>query len=569
MPLRNIFGDTPDTYTRCSIDPMRLAWIFCAAAVACAQVRAPAVDSIRREELKADLFFLASDAMRGRLTSTPEYDIAAEWIAARFARLGLEPLAADGSFYHRFDLLTARLGEGNRLHMGPAEARRSVKLGEEYYPLQFSANGEVRGRVVLAGFGIRAPEYKWDDYSGRDVKGAIVLVFEGDPGADDPKSPFDGVVTSEYANSLRKTLTAQEQGAAAVLVVNRRTDREGRPRSFATAGQRYWPKTAPRIERYLLATDVERIRIPALQISYATAEHIVGASLDTLRQQADNAGGTAFNTPAAASVEMAVSIARNVVADRNIVAKIPGADPNRKSEAVIISAHHDHDGADGARILNGADDNGSGTVAVLEIAEAYATAARAGQRPQRTVIFALWGSEERGLLGSYAWVDDPLWPLAKTVATLNMDMIGRNEEVPENGGPKFFGLKPQTAASNANAVHIMGYSFSPDLAARVKQANREIDLTLRMDYENNRSNLLRRSDQWPFLQKRVASVFFHTGLHPDYHTPADRPERIEYVKMERITRLVYQTSWDLASTDARPPVLEKRVSPQNDRPSGR
>jgi hypothetical protein len=539
---------------------MRLALIFCAAAAACAQVRAPAIDSIRREELKADLFFLASDAMRGRLTNTPEYNIAAEWVAARFARLGLEPLAADGSFFHGFDLLTARLGEGNRMHVGMADARRNVKLGEEYYPLQFSANGEVRGRVLLAGFGIRAPEHKWDDYRGRDAKGAIVMIFDGDPGAEDPKSPFDGVVTSEYGSSLRKTLTAQEQGAIAVLVVGRRTDREGRPRSFAAAGQRYWPKTAPRIERYLLGSEVDRVRIPALQISFAMAEHIAGTSLDAFRQQSEAASGTPFNNTGA-PVEMAVSIVRNVVADRNIVAKIPGADPTLKNEAIIISAHHDHDGADGARILNGADDNGSGTVAVLEIAEAYATAAKAGQRPQRTVIFALWGSEERGLLGSWAWVNDPLWPLAKTVATLNMDMIGRNEEVPENGGPKFFGLKPQTAASNANAVHVMGYSFSPDLAARVKQANRDIDLTLRMEYDNNRSNLVRRSDQWPFLQRRVASVFFHTGLHPDYHTQADRPERIEYAKMERIARLVYQTSWDLASTDARPPVLEKRAIP--------
>jgi hypothetical protein len=532
---------------------MRLAIILLLAVVAWGQNRAPAIESIRSEEMKADLFFLASDAMRGRLTNTPEYKVAAEWIASRFARLGLQPLPPDGSFYHGFDLVTARLGEGNRLQMGTPESRRVAKIGEEFYPLHFSANGEVRGRVSLCGFGINAPERNWDDYRGREVKGAIVMVFDGDPGADDPKSVFDGLVTSQYADSWRKTLMAQEQGAAAVLVVSNRG-------ALAGAGPSYWSSTAPRIERYQLAGNAEQIRIPALQISQALAEHILGASLEPLRKQANGAGGTVYST-SSLPVEMVTSVSRTVVPDRSVVAKIEGSDPKLKEEAVIVSAHHDHNGADGAQVFNGADDNGSGTVAVLEIAEAYVTAARQGRRPRRTVIFAVWGSEERGLLGSWAWVEHPLWPLEKTVASLNMDMIGRNEEVPEGGGRRFVGLKVQTAAQNANSVHIMGYSFNPELAEAVRQANREIDLTLRMDYDNNRSNLVRRSDQWPFLQHHVPAVFFHTGLHPDYHTTQDRPERIEYGKMERITKLVYQTSWDLAASDKRPKMPVKREIP--------
>jgi len=231
---------------------------------------------------------------------------------------------------------------------------------------------------------------------------------------------------------------------------------------------------------------------------------------------------------------------------------------------VLISAHYDHNGADGAQIFNGADDNASGTVAVLDIAEAYVAAAQQGRRPRRTVIFAIWGSEERccgPLLGSWAWVERPLWPLDKTVAALNMDMIGRNEEVPEGGGPRFRGLKVQTAASNANNVHVMGFSFSPGLAAVLREANRDLDLTLRMDYDNNASNLLRRSDQWPFLQRGVPAVFLHTGLHPDYHTTLDRPERIDYAKVERIARLVYQASWDLAQSVSRPTVPKPRKIP--------
>jgi hypothetical protein len=132
---------------------MRFVAAVLLAASALAQNRAPAIESIRGEELKADLFFLASDAMRGRLTNTPEYNLAAEWIASRFARLGLQPLTEDGSFFHSFDLVYARLGEGNRLHIGTPESRRIARIGEEFYPLNFTANGEVRGRVSLVGLG--------------------------------------------------------------------------------------------------------------------------------------------------------------------------------------------------------------------------------------------------------------------------------------------------------------------------------------------------------------------------------------------------------------------------------
>jgi hypothetical protein len=543
--------------------PMRLATVSCClfSLPLLAQNRAPAIDTIRREELRADLFFLASDGMRGRLTNTPEYDLAAEWIASRFARLGLQKLDGTGdSYFQRFELVTARLGETNRLVLGTPDSRRIANLGEEFYPLNFSASAEVKGRgAVLVGYGVQAPEYGWDDYKGRDIKGSIAVVFDGDPDARNPKSPFDGLVTSEYANARKKALTAQNHGAAALLVVSTRGG-AGPGRAGGGFAANYWPKTTPRIDRFQLSTDTDRIRIPVLQISAAIAEHILDSPLEPIHKQADSGGGQVF-VASSVPVELAASVSRTTVADRNLVARIEGSDPALKEEAVIVSAHYDHDGADGARVFNGADDNGSGTVAVLEIAQAYGNAARAGERPKRTVIFAVWGSEERGLLGSWAWVANPLWPLSKTVASLNMDMIGRNEEVPEGGGPRFTGLKPQTSASNANSVNIMGYSFNPELADMVKLSNRETDLTLKMEYDNNPSNLVRRSDQWPFLQYHVPSVFFHTGLHPDYHTTGDRPERIEYPKMERIVKLVYQSSWDVANAAKRPKMPAKREIP--------
>ena len=176
-----------------------------------------------------------------------------------------------------------------------------------------------------------------------------------------------------------------------------------------------------------------------------------------------------------------------------------------------------------------------------------------GRRPRRSVLFAAWNSEERGLLGAWAYTERPtLAPLDRITAVLNMDMIGRNEEVPVGGGARFRGLDLQTAESNRNATNVIGTTRSAGLKAAIERANRAIGLELKFRYDNNASNLMRRSDHWPFLQRGVPGVWFHTGLHPDYHTVYDRPEKINYEKMEKVARLVYQTSWDLAVGETRP-----------------
>jgi Zn-dependent M28 family amino/carboxypeptidase len=396
--------------------------------------------------------------------------------------------------------------------------------------------------------------------------GTIALILDGDPGAEDPKSIFDGVVTSEYGNSLRKALWAQEHGAAAVLVVRiARTDRAV-VNGFPATARTYWPVKPPHLEKYTLASYASRIRIPVAQISPAMAGAILRRrSLPEAVAEAEKGGGAGFVGDDGQKLELEVTLARTTVQDRSVVARIEGSDARLKDEAVIVSAHYDHNGAEGEQIFNGADDNGSGVVALLEIAEAYALAAARGERPRRTVIFASWGSEERccgPLLGAWAWVEDQAWPLDKTVGTLNMDMIGRSEEVPEYGGPRFNGLATQTAASNAQNVNILGWSYSPDLSLLLDRANHSTDLRLLRRYDNNKSQLLRRSDQWPFLQRRVPALFFHTGLHPDYHTVNDRPERIDYGKIERVARLVHQLSWDLANREGRPAMPARRAIPQ-------
>ena len=510
---------------------------------------APGIESIRAASLRADLHFLASDAMRGRLVGTPEDGLAAEFIKSRFERLGLRPAGADGSFFQPFELMSFSLGEENSLEvLGLPDGPLRLAPGRDFCPLDFSATARGRGSPVYAGFGIVAPPLGHDDFKGQDLKGKIALVLQHEPGENDPKSPFDGLVASEASAGWRKALSAQERGAAGILFVEDVHNHGEGSGGLEALSSATWPGKPRRIERYHLALRMERIRIPAAQVSAGVASKLLAGSGRTLKElaaSAEAAGGVVPVPAAGPQIDLRVSVLRARVAARNVLGLVEGTDPALKAELVVVCGHYDHEGADGTAIFNGADDNGSGAVGVIEIAEAFALAAREGRGPRRSVLFAAWDAEERGLLGAWHYVEHPRWPLAKTVAAMNMDMVGRNEEILETGG-RFRGLERQTAASNANAVNVIGVERRPELRAAIERANRGIGLEIRFRYDNNLSNLLRRSDHWPFLQNGIPAAWFFTGLHPDYHTPADRPERINYEKMERVLRLVHQVSRDLS-----------------------
>ena len=524
-----------------------------------APVLAPGSDAITVPKMRADLEFLAGDALRGRLTDTPENAIALEWIAARFKWLGLEPMGANGTYLQPYQLSLGSLGKGpNELGIAHGDQVVRYDLTSGFYPHRYSASANAAGDLVFAHFGISADQLGYDDLRS-DVNGKVLLMLDHEPGENDSASVFDGVVTSELANPLKKALAAQARGAAAVLFVTDVQNHQPAP-DFAAASRAYWPAQPPRLLPYTLAAWADRLTIPVGQISVALADSLVrgtGKSLSELARESESTRGTPPVAIPGVRVTVATSVDRRTITDRNVLAGIEGSDPTLKGEWVVISAHPDHNGAAGDTIFHGADDNGSGAVALLAIAEAYAKAAAAGRRPKRSVMFASFNSEERGpLMGSWGYTEAPTVPLDRTIAMINMDMIGRNEEVPENGGARFRGLPVQTSASNANTVTLLGWSRST-LTAAAERANARFRLTFKKNYDNNTSQLLRRSDSWPFLQHGVPAIWFHTGLHPDYHLTTDTADRINYEKMERIAKLVHQMSWDLAQSSGRP-TLTKR-----------
>jgi hypothetical protein len=383
------------------------------------------------------------------LTGTTGNELATEFIRARFERLGLKPMGPDGSYFQSYELMTNTLGTSNEVTAQVAGKTVRSSLGDDFYPHRFSDSGRVEGPLLFAGFGISSPEDGYDDYRGVDLHGRIVLVLDHAPDETSSGRARKTMVDREVASQLQKTLAAQAHGAAAILFV---TDVHNHPGSGGSLGSETattWPHGTPRIERYTLAAWSRRVEIPAIEISRELASTLLrptGRSLADLARAAESTSGRPPLPVPDVTVSVTTSVVRTLVPDRNVVAAIEGSDARLRDEWVIIGAHLDHDGADGSSIFNGADDNGSGIAGLLEIAEAYAISADAGRRPRRSVLLGAWNSEERGLLGAWAYLEAPVVPLDRTLAVLNMDMIGRNEDIPSTADYRFRGPKSNPLA---------------------------------------------------------------------------------------------------------------------------
>lgn len=524
---------------------------------------APANDSITAEDLRRDVFFLTSDEINGRLVGSQGNLLATEYIEQRFSKLGIKAFTTIGSYRQTFNLLTATMGKGNALRIQHVEGdpplhglTNTGKLGRDFYPERFSGTGHAEGELVFIGFGISAPHLNYDDYQNTNIKGKVVLALDHEPGEFESNNIFNGLIASEHGRALRKALEAQRRGATAILFVSD-IHNHSISQTLNSAIQRIWPTEESRVvPTYQLETWVRELHIPAVRISPELAEQLAqnsGYELHSLAERAETVSGITPIEFSKIVVEVETFVERNTALQtHNVVGMIEGIDPVLKNEWIILCAHYDHEGEAETGFFPGADDNASGISGMLEIAEAYTLAGQQGYHPKRSVIFAAWNAEERGLLGSWAYTKQPLVPLDKTITVINLDMIGRNEEIPPDGGRRFGWLEPQTAESNLNAVNLLGYSYSTDLRNAAEEANEAIGLMLRFRYDHNRINLLRRSDHWPFLFNNIPALFIHTGLHPDYHTQEDLPEKLNYNKMVKVVQLAHQLSWDLTHKKTRP-----------------
>ncbi|MHC4600876.1 MAG: M28 family peptidase, partial [Planctomycetota bacterium] len=388
------------------------------------------VNSILAREIVRHTDILASDAYEGREAGTKGAILAACYIARMFEQYGLEPGGDSGSFFQHFSLQGGASGTGKLGDAVLVEVRLAVRgknlllrrfdYEKDYLPFHFSASAYVQGNVVFAGYGISAPEHGYDDYRGLDVKGKIVLVLSHEPQEADPESVFDGTALTKHAEPRVKAALAEKNGAIGLMVVPNPEHHEKDP--VHVDGVTAWPPEG----------GAEPLGIVCLRVSRRVVREVLRLEkkkLDKLQSAIDRSLKPSNVKIKKGTVALRVAAQADTGMARNVVGIYEGSDPVLKEECVVIGAHFDHIGygnfaSRGKRgqIHNGANDNASGTAGVITLARVFT---ELGIRQKRTLVFAAFDGEEKGLLGSKHYVGRPTVPLDKTVAMLNMDMIGR------------------------------------------------------------------------------------------------------------------------------------------------
>jgi hypothetical protein len=495
---------------------------------------------ITQNELKADVYFLAAPEMAGRKTTSRESRIAANYIAAEFLRLGLKPLGDDGSYFQNFDLTLAAQDDAHTvLAVRQGSVEKSYQLGHDFdltWITQTTNPTTVSAPVVFLGHGIHAPEYGYDEFSGIDLHGKIVIILPHEPQENDANSKFKGKWHTFHAYDQVKYEEIRKAGAVGILEVIEKTPH--RPPAASSAPRQDWfPDAIYSLPEYW--------DLPVFEITEDLANQLLvssGTTVDELHHQIDrDLKPHSFELKQTMATMSKTYTGRRVVAARNVLGLLEGSDPKLKNEYVVVSAHHDHLGVVGGRTQYGADDNASGEAAMLAVARALVAQ---GQRPKRSILFASFDSEEAGMLGSFYYAKHPALPLEKAAAVLNMDMVGRNED------SLTWKLDP---AYTASSVNLVGTRYSSDLRKIAEQANAPLHLNLDFKTdEEDREEWLARSDQFVFTTLGVPVILFNTGEHPDYHTENDTWDKLNYPKLEKIAQLVLRTAEGVANAAERP-----------------
>jgi hypothetical protein len=491
---------------------------------------------VTQEHLRRDLSVLASDEYEGRETGTKGQKMAAAYISKQFADDSLQaPVTANTTnpYLQTFGMERSAWQPGGTVTVGG----KAYEWLKDFYAFGRTPFDQATAvQPVFLGYGIEQGEYS--DYKGRDVKGQDVIVLLGEPRTADGKSVLspDGTPTKWGVDFRAKAALAAEKGARSIFFVSQEP---------ADRFEKMTARLAPRVMQPTIAfADQPGGRAPAFFLSPALGLKVLGTNAASLAQYAT--ATAAAKQPAASKlkpVKFSISAPqqRTAVTTENVLGFLPGTD--KKDEILVVSAHYDHLGIIGGEVYNGADDDGSGTVGMLSIAQAFAKAARAGHGPRRSILFLANTGEEKGLLGSEYYTDHPVFPLANTITDLNIDMIGRTDAAHE-GKPNF--------------VYVIGSDkLSSQLHEALQTANRQhgnIDLDFRFNDPADPNRFYYRSDHYNFAKKGIPVAFFFNGVHADYHEASDEISKIEFDKLEARARLVFFLAWDLANRDAKPVV---------------
>ncbi len=467
---------------------------------------------------------LASEQFGGRAIGSRELERTAEYIVRQFQSFGIKPAGA-GGYSQYFDVTAQpRLAGENRFAWTNGQEHK-LTPDTDFRPMSFSANGTFSGKVVFAGYGITAPEYDYDDYKGVDARGKFVLVFRHEPQEFDEDSVFAGRVATAHAQFDEKARNAKRHGALGLIVV--------------------WDRSHHSFER----DELEKIDIPfapgdagipVIQVKAEVAKEWIsktGRTLEQIEKEIDkDLKPRQAAIPDSLTVQIQVHIARETRKVRNIAGYLPGT----TDEYVIIGAHYDHIGLGaqfsmepseaGKRVHPGADDNSSGTAGMLELARWFAKQ----PKKRRGILFLAFAGEEWGLLGSSYYVENPLLPLEKAVAMINLDMIGRLRK---------------------GEVYVNGTDTGSTFKQLLGEKNGHSAGKLKIEFADGGG--YGSSDHFSFTKREVPVLFFFSGLHRDYHRPTDTWDKIDAPGAAMLLEYAGAAIEQLLETSDRPKFLKK------------
>tara|TARA_B100001057_G_scaffold430423_1_gene457174 strand:- start:287 stop:1843 length:1557 start_codon:yes stop_codon:yes gene_type:complete len=475
-------------------------------------------NSITKDELKEMLYIFSSDEFGGRGTPSKGQDLATDFLKKKYIDLGIQP-ALEKSYEHKVFL---QFDEKPHSYLKINE--KKFTYYKDYIAYNNGPDVKFRGlELVYVGYGIEDKNY--DSYNGLDVKGKVVLAIGGEPTDENGNYVISGGdKRSEWSSRneiIKKKQAALKNGAKALILINdylfNRYSKE-----YAMSDDNLGEK------RMSLASKMTKEKTQVLLVSSKNKDFLLQKNMKF--------------------VDFAFKKKYDPFSANNIAALIRGSE--FPSEYIVITAHLDHVGIQNGKIYNGADDDGSGSVGILEIAEAFSEARKDGYAPKRSILFLHVTAEENGLLGSEYYTDyDPIVPLSETMVCLNMDMIGRTES-------------KRTESEPEDYIYIIGSKMlSDDLHNINKKANEDY-VNLNLDYRYNdptslvfesgryiENNYYYRSDHYHFAKYNIPSIFFFSGVHEDYHMPTDTAEKILYDIYEKRIKLIFHTAWDLANAD--------------------
>ncbi|MFT3902255.1 MAG: M28 family peptidase [Niabella sp.] len=471
--------------------------------------------SITANDLKKHLTIIAGEEMEGRDTPSPGLGKAAEYISSQFKKFGVKP-GNNGDYRQSYKLL-----KDSVIDMGLSINGTAFKPYVDFAPgipipeevsLKFS-------EFCFVGYGI--VDEGINDYGNMEVDGKLVVMLEGAPDAYKPKQT--GRLSPAFL--MNKLRVAQEKGAAAVLFVTR------------TVQGRYAVRTK---YRPLITQKQPLPAMPVFNVSEALSEYVDdGYDIQTIKRAMEY-NQVQIPLTVRADVQLQYKLQRDIAQASNVIGVVEGSD--KKDEYVFVTAHYDHVGKDAkGNIFYGADDDGSGTVSVLEMAEAFALAKKAGKGPRRTMVFMTVSGEEKGLWGSEYYVDNPIYPLDKTSVDLNIDMIGR------------IGSDYENDKDSVNYIYIIGDDkLSTDLTPITNKVNNKytrLKLDRRYNDPNDPERFYYRSDHFNFAKNGVPAIFYFNGTHADYHKITDTVDKINFPLLAHRAQLVFYTAWDMANRD--------------------